>query len=423
MTGSFTIKRAQPKTRSELDYYDSLTGADSKPQSSRSGGRGRGRGRWNKKKKTKPAIDISKFINKIDHKRVAEVQSYVPTNSFKDFAFERRVRQAVDNKGFDTPTEIQDKAIPLGLEGRDVVGLSATGTGKTVAFLLPILDQLFRCRLRQALIMAPTRELAIQINDELHDLHQRRMFVFSTVLVGGLPAWRQIKQLQKDKNHVIIGTPGRIMDLIDRGKLDLSQCDCVVLDEADRMLDMGFIDDMRYVMRHVPERRQTLFFSATMSKEIENLVGEFLTNPETISVKTRDTSEMVDQDVVRLEGRNRIEVLTEILKQEEMKKTIVFVETKRDAEQVAAELQHRGINADSIHGDRDHFERQRALKGFVQNKTRVLVATDVAGRGIDIKGITHVINYHVPTEYEDYVHRIGRTGRAGEVGHALTFVD
>lgn len=420
MTGSFTIKRQAPRRRTEQEYYDSLTGRDSTQYKKK--GRG-GRGRWSKKKKDKKEIDINKYINKIDHSRVEEVRAYVPKHRFRDFEFEKRVKQAAENKGFDTPTEIQDKAIPLALEGHDVVGLSATGTGKTAAFLLPILDQLFRCRLRQALIIAPTRELAFQINSELHDLHQRKMFVFSTVLVGGLPAWKQIKQLQKDKNHIIVGTPGRIMDLMDRGKLDLSQCDCVVLDEADRMLDMGFINDMRYIMKHVPERRQTLFFSATMSKEIEQLIGEFLNNPTTVSVKTRDTSEMIDQDVVRLDGRRRIDVLTDLLKQEEMVKTIVFVETKKDAEEVSTELQKRGINADSIHGDRDHWERKRALQGFMNDKTNVLVATDVAGRGIDIRGISHVVNYHIPHEYEDYVHRIGRTGRAGEIGHALTFVD
>ena len=410
MTGSFTIKRAMPERRTELDYYDSLTNKQTQ-RTRRRGGQRQRRGRWSKGR-TKPEIDISKFINKLDHHRVAQVRQYQPQHHYRDFNFERRVRQAVDNKGFELPTEIQDKTIPLGLAGKDVVGLSATGTGKTAAFLLPILDQLFRCRIRQALIMAPTRELAIQINNELHALHQKRMFVFSTVLVGGLPAWKQIKQLRKEKNHIIIGTPGRIMDLLDRGALDLSQCDCVVLDEADRMLDMGFIDDMRYVMKHVPQRRQTLFFSATMSPDIKQLIGEFLHHPTTVSVKTRDTSELVDQDVVHLAGRSRIDVLTETLSRADMKKVIVFVETKRDAEAVSAELQKRKVNADSIHGDRDHWERQRALRGFVEDTTRVLVATDVAARGIDVRGITHVINYHLPQEYDDYIHRIGRTGRA-----------
>ncbi len=416
MTGSFTVKRAQPKRRSELEYYDSLTGRDPSRKIRSLHNR-----RGNSKKK-KAETDINKYIHKVDLSRIQEVREYEPIHHFKDFKFESRVQTAVKNKGFEKPSEIQDKTIPLALEGKDVVGLSATGTGKTVAFLLPILDRLFRCRVRQALIMAPTRELALQINKELHDLHQKRMFVFSTILVGGLPAWKQIKELQRDKNHILVGTPGRIMDLIDRGKLDLSQCDCVVLDEADRMLDMGFVDDMRYVMKQVSPRRQTLLFSATMSKEVERLIDEFTTDTETVSVKTRDTSEFVEQEVIRVGDKNRFELLKDTLVGEGMEKVMVFVETKKDAEIVSQRLQSAGLNADSIHGDRDHWERQKAMKNFSRGKTRILVATDVAGRGIDISGVTHVINYHIPTDYEDYVHRIGRTGRAGEVGHAISFV-
>lgn len=383
--------------------------------------RGGRRGGYSKKKKNE--IDVNRFVNKIDHGKVEEVRAYVPTHTYKDFNFESRVHQAVENKGFATPTEIQDKSIPVILEGRDVVGLSATGTGKTAAFLLPILDKLFRCQIRQALIVAPTRELALQINEELHALHKKNMFVFSTVLVGGLPAWRQIKQLRRGKQHVIIGTPGRIMDLIDRNELDLEEADMVVLDEADRMLDMGFRDDIRYIMKHVPDKRQTLFFSATMSREIESLIGDFLTNPETISVKKRETSEMVDQDIIRLNGRSRLDALLEALPSEGPHKTIVFTETKKDADRIAEDLKQAGVNADAIHGDRDHWERQKALKNFVTGNTDVLVATDVAARGLDISGVTHVINYHPPREYQDYVHRIGRTGRAGAVGKALTIVD
>lgn len=393
-----------------------------KSQSNKRSHKGNRRRRSYSKKKSN-AIDVSQFVNKIDESQVEEVRAYEPTHRYTDFAFESRVRQAVANKGFETPTEIQDKTIPLILEGKDIVGLSATGTGKTAAFLLPILDKLFRCEIRQALVVAPTRELAMQINDELHALHKRSMYVFSTVLVGGLPAWRQIKQLRKGKQHVIIGTPGRIMDLLDRGDLVLDEADMVVLDEADRMLDMGFRDDIRYIMKHVPEKRQTVFFSATMSSDIKQLIGEFLNNPETVSVKKRETSAMVDQDIVRLKGRSRLDVLVDVLPRDGDHKTIVFTETKKDADRIAQDLKEAKIKADAIHGDRDHWERQRALKSFVKGSTDVLVATDVAARGLDISGVTHVINYHPPREYEDYVHRIGRTGRAGAVGTALTIVD
>jgi len=417
MTQSFTIKRRVHGRPSGGSGGDKKRSGSSSKRSGSFNRRGRGG-----KKKADKSIPVEKFINKVDPSKILDEEAYVPTNTYADFPFEKRVRQAADNKGYVTPTQIQDKAIPVAMKGQDIVGLSATGTGKTAAFLLPILHRLFMCQIRKALILAPTRELAIQINDELHGLHGRRMQVFSTVVVGGVPAYRQIKQLRK-QNHIIVGTPGRVMDLMKRGELDLSEMDVVVLDEADRMLDMGFIDDMRYVMEHVPEVRQTLFFSATMSKEIEKLIGEFLTNPITISVKTRDTSENVDQDVVRVNGRSKVDVLAEMLEDKAMEKVIIFTETKRGAEHLSNELHIKEIKADALHGDKDHWARQKSLKRFVDGDVRVLVCTDVAARGIDVKGITHVINYDTPTNYDDYVHRIGRTGRAGSMGHALTFVD
>ena len=419
MTQSFTIKRRVHGRPSGGSGGDKKRSGGS---SNRSSGGSFNRRRRGGKKKADKSIPIEKFINKVDPSKILDEEAYVPTNMYADFPFEKRVRQAADNKGYVTPTQIQDKAIPVAMKGRDIVGLSATGTGKTAAFLLPILHRLFMCQIRKSLILAPTRELAIQINDELHGLHGRRMQVFSTVVVGGVPAFRQIKQLRK-QNHIIVGTPGRVMDLMKRGELDLSEMDVVVLDEADRMLDMGFIDDMRFVMQHVPDVRQTLFFSATMSKEIEVLIGEFLTDPETISVKTRDTSENVDQDIVRVGGRSKVDVLAEMLEDKEMEKVIIFTETKRGAEHLMNELHIKEVSSDALHGDKDHWARQKSLKNFVDGKTRVLVCTDVAARGIDVKGITHVINYDTPTNYDDYVHRIGRTGRAGQMGHALTFVD
>lgn len=422
--GSFTIKRrvsgrGGPSLGSRFPGRPSSSRGS---QSSRSGGgagrRYRGGGR---KKKGGDSIDSARFINKVDHAQIKIEEDYVPTNMYADFPFEARVIQAAENKGYITPTQIQDQAIPIAMAGKDLVGLSATGTGKTAAFLLPILHRLFTCEIRQALILAPTRELAIQIDNELHGLHGKRMQLFSTVVVGGVPSYRQIKQLRKT-NHIVIGTPGRVMDLMKRGELDLSKMDTVVLDEADRMLDMGFIDDMRFVMQHVPKERQTLFFSATMSQEIQKLISEFLTDPTTISVKSRDTSEHVDQDVIRVQGRNKLDVLLETLSDVNFSKVIIFTQTKRGAEHLSNELHAQDISCTAIHGDLSHWDRQKALKRFIDGDVRVLVATDVAARGIDVKDISHVINYDIPQTYDDYIHRIGRTGRAGKIGHALTFV-
>jgi ATP-dependent RNA helicase RhlE len=246
--------------------------------------------------------------------------------------------------------------------------------------------------------------------------------VYSACVVGGLPIFRQINDLKRSHNFVI-GTPGRIKDLIDRKALRINEFNKMVLDEADRMLDMGFVADMRFLMSALPKERQILFFSATTSGEINAIIKEYLRDPVSISVKTRDTSGSIDQDVVYTRGGIKINILHDMLSKSEFDKVLVFGRTKHGVEKLSGELVKRGIKADSIHGNKNHSQRQRALKSFKENAVKVLVATDVAARGLDIADVSHVINYELPSNYEDYIHRIGRTGRGGKTGKALTFID
>jgi superfamily II DNA/RNA helicase len=347
---------------------------------------------------------------------------FIPKHAFLDFDLDTRIKKNITKKGYVTPTPIQDHAIPHVLSGVDVVGIANTGTGKTAAFLLPLIHKVLENNDEQILIVVPTRELATQIDDEFRAFCTG-MGIFSAVCVGGAPIFKQIKTL-RFFNNFVIGTPGRIKDLIERRVLDLSTFATVVLDEADRMLDMGFINDMRYFMDRMPKERQTLFFSATMSKEIERLIGEFLKEPVRISVKTGDTAKSVEQDVIHIKrGDSKVDVLIDLLKQPGFDKVIVFGKTKHGVERLADALLDKGIRAESLHGDKRPQNRQRSLDAFKNNKAQVMVATDVAARGIDVSDVSHVINYDIPATYEDYVHRIGRTGRGGKGGKALTFIE
>lgn len=366
-------------------------------------------------------IHPSKFINKATI--TADDAPYVPVNVFKDFNFVAPLQKNIDHKGYVNPSSIQDLSIPHVLEGRDVIGLANTGTGKTAAFLLPIIDKLYANRdLNSVLIIAPTRELAQQIDEQFRDFSYD-MKLFSTLVVGGTNMDRQIRQIQRG-SHVIIGTPGRLMDLIKRGVFKLDFVKTLVLDEADRMLDMGFINDIRSIVAGTPKDRQTLFFSATITPSITELTKQFLNNPETISVRTADTSERVDQDVVEAHSKDhKLEVLLNMLSEEEFEKVLVFGETKFGVQRLSDHLDRSGIPSAAIHGNKSQSQRQRALKAFKDNKVRVMVATDVAARGLDIPNVSHVINFDQPATYEDYVHRIGRTGRGNSTGKALTFID
>jgi superfamily II DNA/RNA helicase len=390
------------------------------PSRFRGSSRGPSRGSSNSNRFQGQRIDVSRFINRAVI--TEEVERFVPEHAFADFAITPELKAKVLARGYVTPTPIQDRAIPHVLRGEDVVGLANTGTGKTAAFLIPLIDKVLKNKSEEVLIVVPTRELAIQIDEELRAL-AKGLKLFSVVCVGGAPIGRQISELRY-QNHFIIGTPGRIKDLIERRVLKLTNFKTIVLDEADRMLDMGFINDMRFMMDLMPASRQTLFFTATMSPEIERLINKFLREPVRLSVKTGDTVKSVDQDVVRVKpGAAKIDVLRDLLKQSEFSKVLVFGKTKHGVERLSELLCGHGVKAESIHGNKNHGQRQRALKLFKDNAVNVLVATDVAARGLDIPNVTHVINYDLPATYGDYVHRIGRTGRAGKAGKALTFIE
>lgn len=368
--------------------------------------------------KKMPTFDPSQFINKNPVK--LERAAYIPTRQFTEFGLSSQLEQTIERMGITTPTPIQDQIIPHILNGHDVIGLAETGTGKTAAFLVPLIEKAIHDHKRQVLIMAPTRELALQINDEFVKL-AKGYRLFSTVCVGGTNIRPQIMGLKRT-NHFIIGTPGRLLDLLDRGKIDGSRITTVVLDEADRMLDMGFIHDMRSILERIPENRETLFFSATMTTDAEKIVHDFLREPITVSVKKQDAAESIEQDVVRYGEHAKFETLVSLLSAPEFSRVIIFGAMKHSVEKLGLELVTRGIRSESIHGNKNHGQRQRALKNFKEGKVRVLVATDVAARGIHVDDVSHVINYDLPNTFEDYVHRIGRTGRGSKRGKALTFI-
>lgn len=365
-------------------------------------------------------IDPAKFINKAIKAR--GIEHFIPEHKFQDFKVDQRLIQAAMNKGYKMPTPIQDKVIPHVINGSDLVGIANTGTGKTAAFLLPLINKIILNPREQVLIVAPTRELAIQIDQEFK-FFTKGIRMFSVCCVGGMGIGKQISDLRYNHN-VIIGTPGRLRDLIARKMINLSRFNTIVLDEADRMLDMGFINDTRFIMNGMPKERQVLFFSATISREIERLIREFLRNPVRISVKTRDTAENIEQDVIRIQhGNTKLSVLNNLLSKEEFNKVLIFGRTKHGVEKLSRILSNNGFKADSIHGNKNHSQRQKALGLFKQNQIQILVATDVAARGLDIADVSHVINYDIPSTYDDYIHRIGRTGRWNKPGMALTFID
>ncbi|MDB5188754.1 MAG: box helicase, ATP-dependent helicase RhlE [Candidatus Nomurabacteria bacterium] len=363
-------------------------------------------------------IDENRFINRAT--TVVE-EVHVAKHTFADFNVHPSLQANLDAKGFVQPSPIQDQAIPVALKGGDIIGIANTGTGKTIAFLIPIINKLVKDRNHKVMILTPTRELAQQIETEFRALTSN-MKLWSVCVVGGLPIMRQIRQLEMGV-HIVIGTPGRVKDLIARNKIVMSQFGTIVLDEADRMLDMGFIDDMRLILGAMPKERQTMFFSATFSPEIKLLCNTFLTDPITVAIKTRDTAANVDQDVVRVgHVSDKITKLHDLLINPDFKKVLIFRETKHHTDELAKELRARGFAVSALHGDMRSRERSRAVEALSKGQIQAVVATDVAARGIDIPDITHVINYDTPSTYDTYVHRIGRTGRGDKKGTALTFV-
>ncbi|MFC1663880.1 DEAD/DEAH box helicase [Patescibacteria group bacterium] len=368
----------------------------------------------------KKIIDPARFINKAI---IAEGnENFTPENKFQDFKIDQRLIVTVINKGYKIPTPIQDQIIPHITNGFDVVGIADTGTGKTAAFLLPLINKILQNLREQILIIVPTRELAIQIDQEFK-FFSRGMRIFSVCCVGGMSIGRQISKLRYNYN-LIVGTPGRLKDLMGKRIINLSKFNTVVLDEADRMFDMGFINDTRFIMNGMSRGCQTLFFSATISNEIEMIIKEFTKNPVRISVKTRDTSKNVEQDIIKIEqGKTKIDVLNNLLNQKEFDKVLIFGRTKHGVERISKTLLRKGFKVESIHGNKNNSQRQRALGMFKDNRIQILVATDVAARGLDIADVSHVINYDMPATYDDYIHRIGRTGRWNKRGMAITFVE
>ena len=364
-------------------------------------------------------IDISRYVRKAVEK-VAE-EEYVPKNDFSELNISPQLKKNILNRGYIRPTPIQDQAIPVILEGKDLLGIANTGTGKTASFLIPLIEKVLKDKNEKVLIMAPTRELALQIVDELKAF-SKSLNIYSATCIGGSSIRSQIISLERKPNFVV-GTPGRLKDLINRKCLNLSRFTNVVLDEVDRMLDMGFIHDIKHLISLLPVKRQSLFFSATVSKDTDNLIRRFLNNQIKISVKSGDTPDNVEQDIVRVRDKSKkIESLHDLLIKEEFKKVLVFGRTKRGVENLSNSLRERGFKVGAIHGNKSQAKREKVLTLFKTNQLQTLIATDVAARGLDIADITHVINYDLPATYDDYIHRIGRTGRANKAGKALTFV-
>ncbi|HHM20954.1 MAG TPA: DEAD/DEAH box helicase [Bacteroidetes bacterium] len=349
--------------------------------------------------------------------------------TFKDLNLIEPIQKALAEEGYETPTPIQSQAIPHALKGRDVLGCAQTGTGKTAAFAVPILQNLHallpennRHRKIKTLILTPTRELAIQIGDSFK-AYSRHLHVRGTVIFGGVSQKPQETILKKGID-ILVATPGRLLDLMGQGIISLADVEIFVLDEADRMLDMGFIHDVRKVIRELPPRRQTLFFSATMPKEIARLASDILTDPVKVAVTpVSSTAEKVEQVVYFVEKKKKKKLLVELLKDPAIVSALVFTRTKHGANRVARDLSRAGVEAMAIHGNKSQTARQKALGSFKEGKIRVLVATDIAARGIDVEELSHVINFDLPNIPETYVHRIGRTGRAGLSGIALSFCD
>ena len=347
--------------------------------------------------------------------------------SFQDFGLADPISRALREENYLTPTPIQAQTIPLALSGRDVVGIAQTGTGKTAAFALPILHRILANRIRpqakscRVLVLSPTRELSGQILDSFN-AYGRHMRLTSALAIGGVPMGRQVRSLMQGV-EILVATPGRLLDLVQSNGLKLGQVEFLVLDEADRMLDMGFINDIRKIVAKLPMKRQTLFFSATMPKDIAELADAMLRDPARVAVTpVASTAERITQRVIQVDHSAKGAFLAELLKQEAVERALVFTRTKHGADKVVKGLARAGITADAIHGNKSQNHRERVLAAFRSGAIRTLVATDIAARGIDVDGVSHVVNFDLPNVPETYVHRIGRTARAGAEGIAISLV-
>lgn len=363
--------------------------------------------------------DINMFIKKAAPS--TQEEKFIVQNSFADFNISDILKQNILKHGYTQPTPIQSQAIKPILEGRDVIGLAATGTGKTAAFLIPLIDKVFKNRDQKVLIIAPTRELAIQINEELRSFNFG-MGIYSASIIGGSNMQRQIRDI-RGNSQFVIATPGRLKDLIERKIIYLQDYSNIVLDEVDLMVDIGFINDVKYFISLMPKVRQSLFFSATIPPRVQEILRSFVTNPITLSVKLQDTPENVEQDIVRVQNpAKKMDQLHDLLIKDGFDKVLIFGRTKHGIEKMNKELTIRGFKTGALHGNKRQSQRRRILEDFKRDEIQILLATDVASRGLDIDNVTHVINYDLPQTYNDYIHRIGRTGRAGKIGTALTFI-
>jgi ATP-dependent RNA helicase RhlE len=378
-------------------------------------------GRKSSLQKKTSTIDPNRFIHNAS---VRQVESYSAPQRFDDMPLSNAIKKALKTKGFEYPSEIQDKTIKPLTEGRDLLGIAQTGTGKTAAFLIPIIEQLLKQPKRHyALVVVPTRELALQVEQEYKSL-TTGMQLHSSCFIGGTNINKDLQSARKN-SHIVIATPGRLLDLVSRKAINLSFFHTLVLDEFDRMLDMGFVHDVKRIIAGMSQRKQSLLFSATLDHKQQSLIDGILTNPAVVKVSEGNASaEHIQQDIIRLEkGVNKFGVLCEQLQNTSFVKVILFEETKHKVNRLCKKLNKAGIEADQIHGNKSQNARQNALHAFKTGRVRVLVATDVAARGIDVSDVSHVINYQAPASFDSYIHRIGRTGRAGKTGMALTFID
>ena len=368
-------------------------------------------------------LDSNLFIKKIniDDSELSAGNDIIKED-FSKFTITDKLMRNIKAHGYENPTEIQQKSIPEILSGRDLIGIANTGTGKTGAFLISLINKSFIDKNQRVLIVVPTRELAIQIKEE-YRIFAQGTGLDAVALVGGINIKQQTYAL-RHKPHFVIGTPGRIKDLINRKELNLFQFQNVVLDEVDKMVDIGFIQDIKWLISLLPKKRQSLFFSATVNKNTEEILRQFVTNPVTISINRQKNINNIDQDIIKLKnGESKIDTLHNLLTEPGFNKVIIFGRTKWGIQKLTDELVYRGFKASAIHGNKSQNQRQKALQQFKNNEIQILTATDVASRGLDIDNVTHVINYDAPESYDDYIHRIGRTGRAGKKGTALTFIE
>jgi ATP-dependent RNA helicase RhlE len=366
-------------------------------------------------------LDPSLLVKEADQALVENV--FRSDRLIKDMPLSVKLKEALARKGYERPTEIQDRTLETLLQGRDLLGIAQTGTGKTGAFLVPIIEQLLHKRVNpHALVVVPTRELALQVEEEFKSM-SKGLGLYSACFIGGTNINRDLQTLRRS-SHVVIATPGRLLDLADRKAIHLNKFNTLVLDEFDRMLDMGFIRDVKRILEAMKDRTHTMLFSATLDKSQQAMIDRILKDHVSVKVSSgKSTGEGINQEVIRLEpGQDKFKVLHHMLSQEEFKKVLLFEETKHRVSRLCMKLNKAGIRSEQIHGNKSQNARQNALNAFKIGRVQVLVATDVASRGLDVSDVSHVINYQVPQTHDSYIHRIGRTGRAGKVGKAFTFV-